>query len=341
MKKISKVAALLCLAVGLSLGLHSIKAEAISGDGFYGVPKNTYIEAGNGFSSTSGIKLIENGRQKAFSVYLYKSRTGYRKVSSSHYINTKINGSYMLRYESASGKYKAWRRVTVKDTKPPMFSGVKDVSISYGSKFSTTKGIIAHDIASGRRGYSVYYNNKKVSKKNYINTKKVGYHKLRYEVSDKNGLKTVAYRNVKVLPRVAKTSRKKTTVKKTGRVYHIYPRLNDERGFWYWKNDNRLFIHSWMGENLTYNKGDIVKVTVSGKTYQYIITDKFVCFGDKSMYPGVPRGKEWVAPSRNKYMKNDIDNSDLVFQTCQDGGYSKIKILTASAVNGSAKWNKK
>lgn len=40
-------------------------------------------------------------------------------------------------------------------------------------------------------------------------------------------------------------------------------------------------------------------------------------------------------------MKYDIDNSDLVFQTCMDNGYSKVKILTASPVNGSTKWNKK
>ena len=30
-----------------------------------------------------------------------------------------------------------------------------------------------------------------------------------------------------------------------------------------------------------------------------------------------------------------------IFQTCMDNGYSKVKILTASPINGSAVWNKK
>lgn len=341
MTKISKLVAFLAVVIGLGLGLHSSEVEAVAGDGFYNVPKVTYLEAGDKFSTVNGIKLIEDGEQKNYSVYLYKSKTGYRRVSSTHYIDTRINGNYMIRYESASGKHRAWRRVIVKDTKKPYFTGIKDVTVNYGSKFSTTKGITAYDLATGKRGYSIYYNNKKVGKKNYINTKKVGFHKLRYEVTDKNGLKTIAYRNVKVLPKIVKTSKQKTATKiKRGKTITIYPKLNNDSGFWYQRNIPQLYVHSWRGESINhFNKGDIVKFKVSGKTYQYQIYDKFICYAQNTggMYTGVPYGKAWVASSRNKYMKKDIDDAPLVFQTCQDGGWSKVKIYLAKPYN-SAKW---
>lgn len=341
MKKIVKGLIIGLGVIGL-LGFSS-KAEANVNDGFYNVPKETRIEAGSGFSTTQNIKLIENGKEKAFSVYLYKGKTGYKKVSSNHYINTKINGNYMIRYESASGKHKAWRRVIVKDTKPPMFSGIKDVSIQYGSKFSTTKGIIGHDLASGKRGYSVYYNNRKVGKKNYINTKKVGYHKLRYEVKDRNGLKTVAYRNVRVLPKVAKTAKKQTNVKANGRVHTIYPKYKNESGFWYTGESRIMNIHSWRGENLNrFNKGDIINFKVGNTWYKYIVYDKFVCYASRnSGYNGVPNGKAWVAPSRGKSMWTTIDTAPLAIQTCQDGGYSQVKYVLAKPYGNSKTWKVK
>lgn len=188
-KKIMKGLMMLVLLVAGFLGIHSNKVEAVS-NGFYGV-RDTYLEAGDSFSTVQGINFYENGQKKKFSVYLYKTKKGYRKVSSSHYINTRVSGTYQLRFESANGKYKAWKKVIIRDTRKPYMSGVSDISIAYGSKFSTTKGIKGFDLADGSRGYSVFYNGKKVSKKNYINTKKVGYHKLRYEIQDKAGNKNM------------------------------------------------------------------------------------------------------------------------------------------------------
>lgn len=331
---------LMMLGLFLSLGLHSIKADAQIGDGFKGVPSVTKIEAGSGFSTTSGIKLIEDGRQKNYSVYLYKAKTGYRKVSSTHFIDRRINGTYMIRYESSSGKHKAWRKVIIKDTKKPIFSGIKNVNINYGSKFSTTKGITAYDLASGKRGYSVFYKNKKVSKKNYINSKKVGYHKLRYEVKDKAGNKTIAYRNVRVLPKIQKTSKKKITVKASGRMHTIYPKYQNESGFWYTGYSKIINIHSYAGENLNrFKKGDIINFKIGNTWYKYIVYDKFICYASRnSGYYGVPAGKAWVAPSRGKDMWNSIDKAQMALQTCQDNGYSKVKYVLAKPYGNSKTW---
>lgn len=340
MKKIMK--GLISLGVLLGLVGFGDKVEANSVDGFKNVPETTTLEAGNRFSTTQNIKLVENGIEKKYSVFLFKKSTGYKKVSNNHYINTKINGNYMIRYESANGKHKAWRRVIVKDTKAPMFSGINDVEIKYGSKFSTVKGITAYDLASGKRGFSVYYNGKKVGRNNYINTKKVGTHKLRYEVSDRNGLKTIAYRNVKVLPKAVKTGGRATpNVKANGRVHTIYPRLNDEKGFWYdsFYHARKFYVHSYAGENLNrFKKGDIVKFKIGNTNYKYIVFDKFVCLGDNASYPGAPAGKRYYASTRGRSMENDIAYAPVAMQTCYDNGYSKIKCVLLKPYGNSPTW---
>lgn len=248
MNKMMKGLMMLGLVAGF-LGINGNKVEAVS-NGFYGV-KDTYLEAGNSFSTVQGINFYENGQKKNFSVYLFKSKTDYKKVSSSHYINTRVSGKYQLRFESANGKYKAWKKVIIRDTRKPYMSGVSDISINYGSKFSTTKNVKGFDLADGRRGYSVFYKGKKVSKKNYINTKKVGYHKLRYEIKDKAGNKNTYYRNVYVKAKPVKTAKKSTVkVKSTGKILRIYPRFKNDNGFWYTNNDNGIFVHSLYGESL-------------------------------------------------------------------------------------------
>ncbi|GMC02565.1 hypothetical protein K5E_11370 [Enterococcus thailandicus] len=335
------VKGMMAVGVLLSLGLHSIKVEAKMADGFCGV-KDTYLEAGDSFSTINGISYYENGQKKNFSVYLYKTKTGYKKVSSTHYINTKVSGKYQLRFESANGKYKAWKKVIIKDTKKPYLSGVSDISINYGSKFSTTKNVKGFDLADGKRGYSVYYNEKKVSKKNYISTKKVGYHKLRYEISDKAGNKNTYYRNIYVKPKTVKTAKKSTVkVKNSGRVHTIYPKLNSENGFWYnsYYYCTKFYVHSLNGESLNrFNKGDIVKFYVEGKWYTYIIYDKFICYGDKSQYRGVPSGKNWYAPTRGRSMEDTIANAPVALQTCNDNGYSTLKYVLMKPYGNSKTW---
>lgn len=339
-KKIMKGLMMLVLLVAGFLGIHSNKVEAVS-NGFYGV-RDTYLEAGDSFSTVQGINFYENGQKKKFSVYLYKTKKGYRKVSSSHYINTRVSGTYQLRFESANGKYKAWKKVIIRDTRKPYMSGVSDISIAYGSKFSTTKGIKGFDLADGSRGYSVFYNGKKVSKKNYINTKKVGYHKLRYEIQDKAGNKNTYYRNVYVKPKPIKTAKKSTVkVKKSGRTHTIYPKLNNDRGFWYdrYYYCTKFYVHSLNGESLNrFNKGDIVKFYVEGKWYTYIVYDKFVCYGDKLQYRGVPSGKNWYAPSRGRKMENDIADAPVALQTCNDNGYSTLKYVLMKPYGNSKTW---
>ena len=345
MKKISKIVAFLAVTAGIVLGLNSEVANAELNDGFHGVPNVTTIEAGSGFSTTNGIKLVENGREKPYSVYLYKTKTGYRKVSSTHYISQKVNGSYMLRYESASKKHKAWRKVVIRDTKAPTFSGISDKTINQHSKFSTTSGISAYDSSEGKKGYSVYLWKKstgyrKVSKKHYINTKYAGKYQLKYIVKDKKGNTTVRYRKitVKAIPKKTAGKAKTSASLKKGKTITIYPKKNDEKGFWYVDSVSKFYVHSYRGESLNnFNKGDILKFYVGGRWYTYQIYDKFVCFGNKETYPGAS-GREWYAPTRGKNMKKIHDNADLKLQTCNDGGYSTVKICLARPYNNSAKW---
>ena len=352
MKKIVKV--LILLGIILGLGLHSSKVNADAGDGFKNVPAITNLEAGSNFSTTQWVRLVENGQQKAFSVYLYKSKTGYRKVNNTHFIDRRVNGTYMLRYESASGKHKAWRKVVVKDTKAPVFTGISNKTINQYSKFSTTSGIKAYDLAEGKKGYSVYlWKNKtgyrKISKKHYINTKYPGKYQLKYVVKDRKGNTSIRYRKItvkavpkkKVTKKVVKTAGKaKVSTIKRGKTITIYPKLDNDRGFWYTSNVNKFYVHSAFGESLNnFNKGDIVKFKINGRWYTYQIYDKFICFGTKNTYPGVPTGKDLVAPSRGKSMKRAIEQSPLSLQTCQDWGYSKIKVCLARPYGNSAKWD--
>lgn len=334
MKKISKVAALLAILLGL--GIHSIKVDGAVGDGFYNVPKQTTIEAGSGFSTTAGIKLVENGIQKNYSVYLYKSKTGYRKVSSSHFINRKVNGTYMLRYESASGKHKAWRRVTVKDTKAPTIIGANNKTINQYSKFSTTASVKAYDVADGNRGYSVYlWKNKtgykKVSNKHYIKTKYVGKYQLKYVAKDRKGNTSVKYRKITVKA----VAKKKTLSKPKPIPVSNTVRLNvstyERSNGWWYDSNNLIASHSYRGEMLAnIQKGTVVYL--NGIKYQCY--DKFVIWGVYPSYPGSSYSREQHFVGRGgKDASTYMADAPIRLATCFNGGYSQELVALLRPMN--------
>lgn len=254
-------------------------SAAENGLRFEGI-RDTTIEAKSSFSTVKGIKgYDENNNQRGFSVY-YKGK----KVGSTNYIKTnKVTkkGQYqLLRYELRSGnKVKnIHRKIYIKDRTAPKFYGISNTTINFGSKFSIIKGISARDNVDGRRGYSVYIANKakwyKVGKRRYVNTKKAGKYYLKYVVKDRSGNTTTKRRTITVKSKIVKTKKvvKKTTPNtfKPVNTVHIYPKRNDERGWWYMGLDqSRLFIHSARGENLAKIKPNSRLIKhVNGTTYE-------------------------------------------------------------------------
>lgn len=82
-------------------------------------------------------------------------------------------------------------KVTVKDTKKPVFSGVKNISTYSHKGVKALKGITAHDVGEGNVTSKI-----KVSG-NY-NANKAGKYKLTYTVSDSSGNKATASRTIEV-----------------------------------------------------------------------------------------------------------------------------------------------
>lgn len=310
------------LALGLMMGI-STKAEQVEASertGFEGVKAETVIEAGSNFSTVNGIKYYENGQQKNYSVYLHKSSTGYKKVSGTHYINTKVAPArYTLRYENASGTIKKWKTVIVKDTKAPVFKGINNKTIKQYSKFSTVSGVSAYDLADGKRGYSVYlWKNgryKKVSSKWYINTKYCGKYQLKYVVKDKSGNTATKYRKITV-----KASHK--PVATGGNTVRYTVRHNDQRGWWYEDYDKQvIYHHSYAGEALANVKVG-TKVFING--IPYVCYDKFVAWAPYPLYSGSSYAKQLHYVTRGgKSAKNAIYSAPLAMKTCYDNGYSK------------------
>lgn len=333
MKKMVK--GMMILGLGL-IGFGNNKVNADVGDGFKNVPKTTYVEAGTNFSTVKGIKLVEDGKEKGYSVYLYKAPTGYRKVSSMHYINTKVanpTSTYMLRYESASGKHKAWRKVIVKDTKAPQFKGISDKTINQYSKFSTTKGITAYDLSSeGKKGYSVYLwkkgQYKKVSKNWYINTKYCGKYQLKYVVKDRKGNTNIKYRKITVKAAPQKTASKPIPITNT---VNITVRANDESGWWHENWGNTIYHHSYAGEALSNFKVG-TKVNING--IPYVIYDKFTVWAPYPLYNGSSYSKQGHYTSRGgKSAETAMSNAPIRLKTCFDNGYSKDLVVLAKPLS--------
>lgn len=337
---------LIILAVAIVLFI-SGKASAAENDGlrFEGI-RDTTIEAKSKFSTVNGIKGYRDGKEVGYSVY-YKGK----KISSSNYINTskptKRGQYHLLRYElKAHGKVKnVHRKIFIKDRTAPKFTGINNISINFGSKFSTIKNVKAVDSVDGKRGYSVYISkNKKwykVSKNKYVNTRKAGKYYLKYVVKDKSGNTTTKLRTVTVRPKPVKTTKKLVKKKSTPKTYkvsntvHIYPRANNEAGWWYQGgNQSKLYIHSARGENLRNIKvGTKLVVHLNGTTYEYYTYDKSLVWGPKYNYQGSSKAKEWRYVTRNNRLALDaINSAPLYLQTCYNAD-SQILIALAKPIN--------
>lgn len=317
---------------------------------FVGI-RDTVVEAGTSFSTIKSIDAFRNGKKDGYSVY-YRGK----KISSSNFINTKkptvkgkINSSskyHLLRYNLKSGnkEINVHRKIYIRDTKAPTFSGIKNSTINYGSKFSTIKGITARDSVDGKREYSVYVAKHKkyykVGKKHFVDTKKSGKWYLKYVCYDKSGNKIVKKRVVTVKPKIVKTKKvvkEKSTQKafKAVNTVHVYPRRNDERGWWYIGLDqSRLFIHSARGENLAKIKPNTkLIVHVNGTSYEYRVYDRFLMYADRYLYPNTPKGMEHRYSSRgNKSASSAIEGAPLYLQTCW-GDDARVLIALAKPVN--------
>ncbi|MBW9322360.1 DUF5011 domain-containing protein [Enterococcus casseliflavus] len=332
MKKIMK--GLISLGLGLGLIGFGNKVNATT-EGFVGIPKETVLEAGQNFSTVKNVKYYENGQERAYSVYLYKSSTGYKKVSSKHYINTKVanpKSTYMLKYTNAKGSVVKYRKVIVRDTKAPEFKGISDKTINQYSKFSTIKGISAYDLSSeGKKGYSVYlWKNgqyKKVSSKWYINTKHVGKYQLKYVVKDRKGNTNIKYRKITVKAVAQKTASKPSNNIKITNTVNINVKAYDERGWWHENWGNTVYHHSYAGEALSNIKVG-TKINING--IPYVAYDKFTVWAPYPLYSGSSYSKQGHYTSRGgKNAENYMANAPIRLKTCYDNGYSKDLVVLA------------
>ena len=346
------------LAVIIGIFGANIKGNAAENDGlrFEGI-RDTTVEAGTSFSTIKDIDGFRNGQKVGYSVF-YRGK----KISSTNYINTKkpttkgritTNSKYhLLRYNLKSGneEINIHRKIYIRDTKAPIFSGISNISINYGSKFSTIKGVTAKDSVDGKRGYSVYIAKSgkwyKVSKKKFVNTRKSGKYYLKYVAKDRSGNTTTKRRTVTVRPKpkTVKTSKNKiakNTFKPVNTI-HIYPKANDERGWWYLGgNQSKLYAHSARGEQLAnFKKNSKLVVHLNGTSYEYQVYDKFLLWGPVYNYPGSSKSKEWRYVTRkNKLALDNINSAPLYLQTCYNDN-SQVVIALAKPLKSSKQLKK-
>ena len=266
---------------------------------------------------------------RGYSVY-YKGK----KISSKNYINTKkvTNNKYhLLRYEAKdkSGNTRnVYRKIYVINPNKPYFTNLSNSTIAYNSKFSVlknkNKSIKAYCKGQGQIKYSVYLRGKKVSKTNYINTKKSGKYTLKYIAKNSSDKTTIKYRTITVRAKVVKTS-KKVATKQASNVVRISPRRDDERGFWYQGLDkSRIFVHSGRGENL---RNINVGTTVYISEVPYKCYDKFLMWAPYPLYVKSSYSKQFHFVGRGgKDAGRYISQAEMYMQTCYDFGNSQVLI---------------
>lgn len=109
--------------------------------------------------------------------------------------------------------------------------------------------------------------------------------------------------------------------------------VNSANGWWSvagWSN--RMFHHSYAGEALA-GVGSGSRVYYNGGTY---VVD-YVTVVYAGGYKGCPAGKSNHTVAGNVDMTASFESADLTLQTCEDNGYSKIRVAVCHAVSGVAR----